>query len=96
MHGLDASWLSGAEEAGKKAFHSCALPWDTDWVTETSPSAQDDSTLCACTHTPSCSSIIVSSVTLASNCQRETLKVMVDEVRVILLKLLLIMMIIIV
>lgn len=34
MCGLDASWLSGAEEAGKKAFHSCALPWDTDWVTQ--------------------------------------------------------------
>lgn len=29
--GLDASWLSGAGEAGKKAFHSCGLPWDTDY-----------------------------------------------------------------
>lgn len=31
VFGLDASWLSGAEEAGKKAFHSCGLPRDTDY-----------------------------------------------------------------
>lgn len=44
VFGLDASWLSGAEEAGKKAFHSCGLPRDTDY-------SHSGSLHCVCLHT---------------------------------------------
>ena len=42
--GLDASWLSGAGEAGKKAFHSYGLPRDTDY-------SCSGSLHCVCLHT---------------------------------------------
>lgn len=44
MCGLDAYWLSGAGEAGKKAFHSCGLPWNRD-------DSRSASLHCVCVHT---------------------------------------------